>query len=719
MMTAVSSQLPCRQYLMPDTANDNDRRSLDRLARYREMGDRWQELATDDAAGLIAELRNELRLHDRRYYIDDRPLLPDADYDFEFRLLQQLEERFPEHQTDDSPTVRVGGAPRESFVKVEHRSPMRSIEDAFDDDDVRAFEQRALRLLELDTPGWSYVAEVKLDGLAINLVYEQGKLTSAATRGDGQVGEDVTANARAIRSIPLLLAGSDVPDIIEVRGEVVMPRAAFDAMNQRLADNGEDPYVNPRNAAAGSLRQLDPDITRQRDLRFYCYGTGIIEGQQFDRYDQVVEALQSWGVPVNPERCDPTNLDGAMAFFDDIGTRRSELPFEIDGVVIKINELAIQQELGTTARAPRFALARKFEPEEATTRLDSIRFQVGRTGKVTPVAELDPVFVGGVTVSNATLHNRDEMARHGALAPGDLLVVRRAGDVIPEVVRRVSESGKPPIPFPATCPSCGTPIVDEGGLQFCDNNLECPAQVRASLIHWASRRALDVRILGEKTVDLLLEHELVRRIPDLYRLDRADLLQLPLFGDKKADLLLAALDQSRTAPLERFLFALGIRHIGREVARVIATRAGDLSGVMALNHDQLLDLDGIGPEIATSLVNWLGTEANRAMINDLTQLGFAPQPVAVPQSGDGIFAGLTIVFTGSLETVSRDQAQEIARRLGGQATSSVSRKTDLVVAGPGAGSKLAKAEKLEIPVIDEQEFLQRVRSTGIEITDPD
>lgn len=693
-----------------------DQQSLVRLKRYRNLAGDWHAMTKAQLAALAAELREELALHERRYYVDDRPLLPDADYDFEFKLLQAIESEYPELRVPLSPTLRVGGAPREAFKKVEHLSPMLSIEDAFSDVDVREFEARAVRALGLDGPTWTYAAEVKLDGLACNLLYEKGRLLWAATRGDGRFGEDVTANAQTIAAIPLQLSGGPHPKRLEVRGEVVMHKNSFVKLNQQRLNAGEEPYVNPRNAAAGALRQLDPKITRQSDLRFYAHSLGISEGYSFASQAEILATFQTWGIPVNPERTVVKTLDQALAFFDQIGRRRDSLPFQIDGVVIKINERAIWDQLGATARNPRSACARKYPPEEAITTLNNVRFQVGRSGKITPVAELEPIFVGGVTVSNATLHNYDEMQKFGQLYIGDQVVVRRAGDVIPEIVRRVGQGKGKKIIFPSRCPECRSPLISEGAQHLCPNRSGCPAQIAGALSHWASREAMDIRILGEKTVAALLEAKLVRDVADLYGLRAEQLVHLPLFAERKAELLLIGIQASKERELDRYLFGLNIRHVGREVARLVAARIDSPEELFNKDAAWYQQVNGIGPEIAQSLAAFFGNAQNQQLIRRLSSLGVRPKSVksgADAPLASGPFAGKKIVFTGSLQALSRDAAQDLVRRLGAQPSGSVSKNTDLVVAGPGAGSKLAKAEQLGIEVIDEAEFLQRVRVLGV------
>ncbi|RMF17270.1 MAG: NAD-dependent DNA ligase LigA [Candidatus Dadabacteria bacterium] len=706
MVTGIPEQWP----------RDPDERSLARLEWLRRLGDGWRDFDESALRGLVALLREEVELHDRRYYVYDRPLVPDADYDFEFRLLETIEQAHPELQDPNSPTQRVGAPPRDGMQKLRHDTPMLSIDDAFSDEEVVAFEERALRALGLETPPWHYAVEVKLDGLACNLVYVNGRLASAATRGDGIVGEDVTANIRTIRSVPLQLFGDDLPTHVEIRGEVIMTHDAFRQVNAELEAAGQAPFVNPRNAAAGSLRQLDPEVTRRRRLSFYAYGCGLwAGGNPPDSHFVLLDQLHQWGVPVNPYRDRVDTLAEAIAWFHEMEQRRASLPFDIDGVVIKVDEMDWWTQLGTTARSPRWVIARKFQPEEATTTLLNVRFQVGRTGKVTPVAELEPVFVGGVTVSNATLHNRDEMNRFGTLHVGDRLVVRRAGDVIPEIVRRVAEGDGPEIHFPDACPECGTPLVQQGAYDLCPNRTGCPAQIRGRLLHWASRHAMDIDLLGDKTVDALLDAGLVDDLADLYRLTPEQLQQLPLFAEKKAQALVDAIAASKHRTMDRFIYALGIRHVGRETARLIAARIQEPRELFDKPESWYEDIDGIGPEIARSCASFFASEDNRALVERLLEVGVAPEPTRVEVVADSDLAGKTIVFTGALEHMTRDQAKDLARQLGAKASGSVSKKTDLVVAGPGAGSKLAKAEQLGIEIWDEARFLEAVRAAGIDI----
>jgi DNA ligase (NAD+) len=693
---------------------DESRRSRERLDYYRSLGDGWRRLPQADVERLVRELREEIRLHDRRYYIDDRPLIADADYDFEFRLLRALESAFPNLVDPDSPTQKVGGAPREGFVKVPHGQPMLSIEDLFSDEELTAWEQRALRALAVGKPTWAYACEAKLDGVACNLTYVQGRLVLAATRGDGFVGEDITANVRTIRTLPLRLSGHDLPERIEIRGEVVMTRKAFARLNAALEMADEPTFANPRNAAAGSLRQLDPAVTRARELNFFAYGIGECKGKLPRGHHEILERIGEWGVPINPERALAANLDAVRGFVADLGRRRAELPFDIDGVVIKIDDTSLWTELGATARTPRYVAARKYPPEEATTTLRSVRFQVGRTGKVTPVAELDPVRVGGVTITNATLHNRSEMERFGTLHVGDRLVVRRAGDVIPEIVRRIAVGNGARINFPTHCPMCGTELVEDGALQRCPNSKGCREQQVGALLHWASRDAMDIRALGDKTAELLIEHRLVSTPADLYALRAEQLVDLPLFGSKKAALLIDAIAASRHRDLDRLIFALGIRHVGREAARALAQRVGSLSELVGRDAAYFETIPGIGPEIARALAAYFSDPQTVKFLAALVAAGVAPRHGPTNAALPPLFAGKTVVFTGALDHFTRESAQNLIRRLGGRAATSVSRNTDLVVAGHGAGSKLAKAEELGVEVIDEKAFLKRLQDAGVQ-----
>jgi len=704
-----------------------------------------------------ARLRELIARYDHEYYVLDAPSVPDAEYDRLFRELQEIEHSDPSLVVDDSPTRRVSGAPSTAFAAVRHSVPMLSLANALDEGEVRAFDRRVrdrLRELALPVDALAYAMEPKYDGLAIELRYERGALVQAATRGDGSTGEDVTSNVRTVRAIPLRLAGV-APALLEVRGEVLLYRRDFERINERQRAAGEREFVNPRNAAAGSLRQLDPSISARRPLRFFAYGLGAVEGARLpDTQAQLLDWFASIGFPVSAERALARDVDGLLAFHAALLARRGQLPYDIDGVVYKVDRRDWQDAIGTVARAPRFAIAHKFPAEEAISELVDIEVQVGRTGKLTPVARLRPVFVGGVTVASATLHNEDEIRRKDLLI-GDEVVVRRAGDVIPEVVRALVERRDAATPrrafrMPTRCPVCESAVVREEGEADarCVAGLYCPAQRKQALLHFAQRRAMDIDGLGERIVEQLVDSGRVRTPADLYALDVASLAALERMGEKSAANLVAAIDRSRYTSFARFLFALGIRHVGEEVARVLASRYGDVDAL--LNEDwealaerkaavqkenarrrargepaQPVPLEGIGPEIVASLQRFLGESHNRQVVDALLAAGIEwPRAAHVPahagapaaSAADGApaassLAGRTFVVTGTLPTMSRDEAHDWIRRHGGAVTSSVSRKTDYVVAGDAAGSKLARAHELGIPVLDEAALL---RMTGTE-----
>ena len=698
------------------------------------------ERPAGDPRSRVEALRRLVERYDHEYYVLDAPTVPDAEYDRVFDELQALERAHPELASADSPTARVGGAVAGGFASVRHSQPMLSLSNAFDDDAVRGFDRRIRELLAeagVDPSGLRYSAELKYDGLAVSLRYERGRLVRAATRGDGAIGEDVTANIRTIRAVPLHLAGA-VPEVLEVRGEVLMWRADFEALNARQRAAGEREFVNPRNAAAGSLRQLDPALTARRPLRFFAYGVGEVDGGDMPAtHSGLLDWLASAGLAVGPERGQARDADGLLAFYRRVGERRAALPYDIDGVVYKVDRRDWHALLGYVARAPRFALAHKFPAEEAVTELLDIEVQVGRTGKLTPVARLAPVFVGGVTVTNATLHNEDEIARKGLMI-GDRVVVRRAGDVIPEVVRalpREAPEGRyRRFEMPRECPVCGSATAREEGEadRRCVAGLYCPAQRRQALLHFAQRRAMDVDGLGEKLVGQLVDGGLVRTPADLYRLDAATLAGLERMGEKSAANLVEAIDRSRETSFARFLFALGIRHVGEEVARLLADAYPDVDALIAEDWESLaarkaaiqkenarrrardepadpVPLEGVGPEIVDSVRRFFAEPHNREVVRALLDAGVRWERPALRvtagasagEAGAGALRGKTFVLTGTLPSLTREQAEAMIRRHGGNVTGSVSRKTDFVVAGEAAGSKLEKAEALGVAVIDE------------------
>ncbi len=659
-----------------------------------------------DVGRRIEALRERIRRYDYHYYVLDAPLVSDAVYDALFRELQSLEAEHPELVTPDSPTQRVGGRPAEGFAEVAHDPPMLSLANAFSDAEVRDFDRQVRE--RLGGERYRYTAEPKLDGLAVSLRYERGRFVRGATRGDGTTGEDVTANVRTIPAVPLRLLGDDPPTLLEVRGEVYMGKAGFQRLNDRQIAKGERPFANPRNAAAGSLRQLDPRITAERPLALYCYGVGVCDRELPASHFDLLEMLAAWGLPVSGEVRRLDDIEACLEYYRSMAERRSRLDFDIDGVVYKVDDRRQQSRLGTRSRAPRWAIAHKFPAEETVTRLLAIDLQVGRTGAVTPVAILEPVTVGGVVVGRATLHNEDEIRRKDVRV-GDTVVVRRAGDVIPEIVGVVLErrpEGSRPFEIPDRCPACGARVVRLEGeaIARCTAGLVCPAQLRASLRHFASRRAMDIDGLGSRLVDQLVERRLVETVADIYRLDREALLSLERMGERSADKLLGAIERSKSTTLARFLFALGIRGVGEATARRLAERFLELDAIVGANRETLEAVEDIGPVLADHIVAFFADDGNRAVIEALRRAGVHwPRPA--PASGaDTPLAGRVFVLTGALSTMTRDEARRRIEALGGRVSGSVSSRTDFLVCGRDPGSKLAKAEALGIEILDEERF---------------
>ena len=659
---------------------------------------------TERVAQRIRELVTEIRQHDYNYHVLDQPTIGDSQYDLLLSELKQLETEYPELLDPNSPTQRVGAKPDSGFEEVVHRMPMLSLDNVFDLDDFRQFVERMKdRLDQSEAP--HLTAEPKLDGLALSIRYEQGRMVLAATRGDGQTGENVTQNVRTIRSIPLTLKGSNYPEVLEVRGEVIMKKADFASMNQRLAAASEKTFVNPRNAAAGSLRQLDPSIVASRPLSFYAYGLGEVSEPLGDTHSEVMDALKNLGIPVNPGLVSggPQVIENA---YEALLAERDELPYEIDGMVVKVDVLSLQNTLGFVARAPRFATAWKFPAQEAATRLLAIDVQVGRTGAITPVARLEPVFVGGVTVSNATLHNFDEVARLDA-RPGDQVMVRRAGDVIPQIVRVMTEQRSEvsqPISMPSECPVCYSPVERAEGEAVirCSGGLICRAQRLEHLKHFVSRKAMDIDGVGERLLEILIEKEWVTTPADLYRLSAESIEGLDRMGEKSANNVVQAIMHSKETTFARFLYALGIRDVGEATARTLAATFGELDRLINATHDELMEVEDVGPVVAAHIRAFFEVDRNRAVIQDLLDLGVHWQAPSVEVSQDGPdLTGQTWVLTGTLESMTRDEASDKLRALGAKVSGSVSAKTNMLVAGPGAGSKLTKAESLGVDVIDE------------------
>ena len=660
-------------------------------------------------------LHAQLHRHAHAYYVLDNPSIPDAEYDAMFSELQSLEATHPELITPDSPTQRVGGAPLPEFTQVAHDVPMLSINNGFADEEILAFDKRVRDGLESDTEV-RYACELKFDGLAINLRYEKGVLTQAATRGDGYTGEDVTANIRTVRSIPLRLQGDSLPEVMDVRGEVLMFKADFQRLNQRQRDAGQKEFANPRNAAAGSLRQLDSRITSQRSLRFFAYGIGHLEGAALPAtHEALLDWYSSMGVPVCAERAVVSGADGLLSFFASIGTKRAQLPYEIDGVIYKVYRLDQQGTLGFVSRAPRFALAHKFPAEEATTVVQDIVVQIGRTGAVTPVARLAPVSVGGVTVTNATLHNEDEVRRKD-IRIGDTVIVRRAGDVIPEVVANVLErrpAAAREFVMPIHCPVCGSAIVrpEEESVARCSGGwVMCAAQRKGGLLHFVSRRAMDIEGLGEQLVEQLVDRGLVTTPADFYKLGLVMLSELDRMAQKSAQNLIDALEKSKSTTLARFIYALGIRHVGESTAKSLAKHFGNLDALLDATEEQILAVDDIGPVVAQSILSFLHDTINRELVEQLRASGIHWEE-GEPEQRSQHLAGKTFVLTGSLPTLKRDEAAAMIEAAGGKVSGSVSKKTSYVVAGEEAGSKLAKAEELGVAILDEAGLLDLLEQT--------
>lgn len=657
----------------------------------------------------IEKLRREIHYHNYRYYVLDSPVISDAEYDRLMRELVELEEKYPHLITPDSPTQRVGARPLEKFGTVRHTLPMLSLENAFAESEVREFDLRIKRFLRLDGR-IDYLAEPKMDGLAVEVVYEDGVLAVASTRGDGVTGENVTQNVRTVKSLPLRLQeGEPIVKRLEVRGEVFLSLEAFKEINQQRIKEGELPFANPRNAAAGSLRQLDPRVTAARPLDFFGYGVGLVEGRSFKSQGEVLTAMRRWGIKINPlTRC-CRGIEECIHCFHELEDRRRALGYEIDGMVIKIDSLSLQDRLGAKARSPRWALAYKFPANQVTTRLLDIRVQVGRTGTLTPVAVMEPVNVGGVEVSRATLHNQDEIARKD-IRIGDMVLVQRAGEVIPEVVKPIPEkrSGQEKkFTMPRTCPVCGARVIRlPGEVATRCPNTSCPAQVKESITHFASKAGMDIEGLGEKIVAQLVDSGIIKDAADLYYLNREQVMALERFAEKSTANTLRAIERSKETVLARFLYALGIRYVGEKMAQVLAEKFGSLEAIQNARVDQLMEIDEVGPQVAGSVTAFFAENNNQDLIKRFLAAGVAPAPLV--SAGDRPLAGRIFVFTGGLSSFSRDEAKNKVKERGGMVSSSVSRKTNYVVIGKEPGSKLAKAKELGIAIISEEEFKKLV-----------
>jgi DNA ligase (NAD+) len=678
---------------------------------------RVEGLDPTTAGQRLSWLVPELNRHNRLYHEQDAAEIDDRTYDLMYRELELIEERFPDLVRGDSPTLRVGGAPVSQLAEFPHREPMLSLSNAFSDDELREFDTRLRRFLGSAAPGIiRYVVEPKLDGLACELVYEDGRLSGAGTRGDGKVGEDVLHNVKTIRAIPSRLQGNPLPSWVAVRGEVFFPLEGFEAMNDRREARGDKRFENPRNAAAGTLRQLDPSVAAGRPLTFFAHSRGPVDGLDPDpTHTGELERIAHWGVPVNPLNRVVDGIEAVIEAIAELGELRNELAYEIDGAVVKVDDIELQEQLGFVTRSPRWAIAYKYPPPRVTTVLEKVTYQVGRTGAITPVANLRPVRVGGVTVSRATLHNAD-LVRELDLREGDTVAVERAGDVIPKVVHVVPDEGHParePVQFTTHCPECGTELVreEDQAVTRCPNRLSCPAQLRAGVRHFASRGAMDIDGLGSKLVDQLVDRGLVTRVSDLFHLTRSQVSNLERMGGKSADNLLAALEQSKERPLGRALAALGIPEVGEATARDLAQHFGSLDALMAASEEQLVEVHGIGDKVAARVREFFSDPKHVAEIGRLREAGVrfpdeaAPTAAGEDDSHASEIVGKTFVLTGTLPTLKRSEAKALILAAGGKVTGSVSKKTDFLVAGESAGSKLKKATELQVPVIDEQTLL--------------
>ena len=660
----------------------------------------------------IEELREEINTHNYRYYVLDQPEIPDSEYDRLLRELESLEQKHPELITSDSPTQRVGATPLDAFSEVQHEVPMLSLGNAFNDQEIIDFDRRAREGIGRDHI--EYAAEPKLDGLAISILYQDGVLVRAATRGDGRTGENVTLNIRTIDAIPLKLHGKGYPKVLEVRGEVIMTKDGFARLNDQQRKKGEKLFANPRNAAAGSLRQLDPKVTATRPLSFYSYGVGQGEGISLpEKHSQMMQKLKSWGLRINPESRVVKDVKGCLKYYNELENKRNDLPYEIDGIVYKVDAIAAQKTLGFVSRAPRWAIARKFPAHEEMTKLLAIDIQVGRTGALTPVARLEPVYVGGVTVSNATLHNQDEIDRLDVRV-GDTVIVRRAGDVIPQIVSVVlsKRQGKPRrFYLPDTCPVCGseTARFDDEAVTFCTGGLYCEAQRKEAIKHYASRRAMNIDGLGDKLVEQLVDEGFIHNIADLYQLSVEKLIQLERMGEKSAKNLVAALEQSKETTLARFIFALGIHSVGETTALTLANYFTSLDKIMVADEEKLLAVPDVGPIVAENIITFFKQSHNLEVIDKLLLVGIHWPKIKAKKAHEQPFKDKTFVITGTLETMGRNDAKAALLDLGAKVAGSVSKKTDYVIVGANPGSKADKAAELGVTILDEKALIELLR----------
>ncbi len=668
-------------------------------------------MSKSDPEKRIEELRDAIRRHERLYYVENKPEISDRRFDELMKELEELETAHPDLVTPDSPTQRVGGEPIAGFATVEHAVPMLSIDNTYDEDELRRWHERVRRELGVESEGGlfnrsdlQYVCDPKIDGVAISLRYESGRLARAVTRGDGRHGDDVTANVRTIRAIPLTLAGDEVPDVVEIRGEVFIPNEVFVQINLKRDEAGEEVFANPRNATAGSLKQLDPRVVAERDLHFIAHSRGVIESDPFDTHSDFVEAIRGWGVPTSPHATVAENVDEVWGYIQNFDEQREQLDYAVDGVVIRVNRYAQQNELGATSKAPRWAIAYKYAPDQATTKLIKVDWQVGKTGKLTPRATMAPVLLAGTTVQHATLHNHDEIERKD-IRVGDTVVIEKAGEIIPQVVSVVTEQrpdDAAPITPPSECPSCGGPIVqEEGEVAHRCLNPECPAQFREKLIWFAGRGQMDIDGLGEKLVDQLIEADLVQHFADLYRLTAEQVASLERMGEKSAENLIEAIDESKQRGLSRVLGALGIRHVGATTARTICRRFPDVDALLSASVEELEKVEDVGPIVAESLHTFLQSPQGHSALSSLKEVDVdltSREYQASAADTDSPFAGKTIVLTGSLDSFARQELTEKLEALGAKVSSNVSKKTDLVIAGSDPGSKYDKAGKLGVPI---------------------
>lgn len=671
---------------------------------------------SESAKAEAGELRRTIERHNYLYYVLDSPEISDQEYDDLIRRLTELERVFPELVTPDSPTQKVGAAPREEYVQVRHTVPMLSLTSVYSNEEVLEFDARVKKLLKSEEDV-AYVAEPKIDGLAVELVYIDGRLAVGSTRGDGYVGEDVTANLRTVRAVPLRLRGGpstagehlSIPRRLEVRGEVFMRTDDFKELNRQREEDGEPPFANPRNAAAGSLRQLDPRITEKRPLDIFCYGLGGVEGLSFETHWDVLRGLAGWGLKTNTESRQCRNLAEALDYYEELGRRREELPYEIDGLVIKVDRRDLQSALGEISKSPRWAAAAKFAPRQAVTKILRIEVQVGRTGTLTPVAVMEPVRIGGVEVSRATLHNQDEIDRKD-IREGDTVVIQRAGDVIPQVVRALKErrtGSEVEFRLPDSCPVCGSEVdKEEDQVAVRCIGLDCPAKLKETVRHFACKAGMDIEGLGYKTVSQLVDRGLIKELSSIYYLTEEQIMSLDLFAEKSTLNLLAAIERSKKQELSRLIFALGVRHVGEHLSQVLARRFSSLDDLASASEEDLISIDEIGPEVAASIRRFFNQPQNRDVIKRLKNAGVEARGGAVPAAvKDGRpLDGVTFVFTGGLESMTRGEAKKLIQNLGGRAASSVSGKTDYVVAGKDPGSKLEEAKRLSVKIISEEEF---------------